>query len=1207
MRKKCSGWLTFYAILALVIGLAGLSHSIFVLSQSSGKEIANIELYYGSLISLPVFTLFIISAIGTWFMSKGLWNFNIVILALGILGSLFMASYIVITVNVYVPKWESVFSKKPEKQQTPQSKEKSKNAASLDKVPDGNETKPAANIPAIPDSNEAKSVTNIPEVPNTSKELKLDDKAPNFFSVLNIILAILLTIQQIIFILLWLRYFLKQKTIDKFNITENNQRILQNVITVSYEVAAIFIILIGASYLGSSLGLAVKDLKAGYNIQNLDDYSNYELPTEVFDIHGEKITDFFLIKRHIITYKDLPENLINALVAMEDNRFYDHKGIDTYGMMRAMKTNIIQGAIKQGGSTVTQQLAKLLFTDRQRNLARKFVEIWFTLQIETRFSKQEILEKYFNQIYFGHGVYGVEAASRYFFGKSVKDISVAEAAILVSIPPYPARYSPFKRKEEAKSKQKIVLARMLELGFITQKNIDDSNVPALWANIEERLILQNPRSAWQDRQDKAPYFSEYVRQVVQEDLRSEFGDMGDYLRTGGLTIYTSLDLKKQIMAKKYLLEQLVKQDKVYYNQTKGSYHELKTRYTDTMNFVGLSFLDQKYHFQYKQKEFAHIKELSKELDNIELLGNVFGLDRIDRLVEKSNKNSSDDNMAMKTQGALISISPKNGHVVAMVGGRSFATNNQLNRVFAKRQPGSSFKAFVYGAAFQNGNLKPAEVMEDKMLRYGNWSVHSATNRYYGRVTLREAIKNSINSVAVQVVRRIGPKAVVKFAAPLLGVPEERLTADMSIGLGTSEVSPWEMCRGFSVYANRGKEVIPMPILRIVDRHGNVIKDYENELQLKRQADAKNGKSDQLITPQLAYIMSHCMMDVINFGTGKNAKASGFRRMAAGKTGTTQKSKDVWFVGFSANLCTAVWVGFDRGMSLGSRQYGGTVAAPVWGKFMKYAHRDLPRLKFRNPGNLGMSLAYGKTAGDIDKEEANKEKKEDEVDKIVSKSEKELKEKEEKDKKDLLKKALDSALGKDDKDKKDEDKKDEDKKKLAKETKKKKEPKTVVQKEIQKHMQKSKPDLKPVSIVMEDEQLMPGELSPEHPDITANPQLTKIPDPKTKTVKPDPKKTKEIKPNPKKTNTTNQKSKKPNKTNPKPKKPEAVKTKKPKAIKPKKTEPIKTKTDRNQKKDPNKNKTDNIIKPKNTEPVKKEDKKSKNEAKKTDINPKSKKI
>ncbi len=926
----------------LGIGLLGLVNESFYLISSFEKGLNNLEFLSGNfyVYIIPVFILFIISALGTMFYKKWAWKLNIILLAFGIIGSIFMSIYFTINMTAY----EHVFNNSKEKSQIELSREQLKKNPVLKKI-SLDHTKA-----------EKYQLANKQELANQHKVSLFSLLRPELSFVnisalvlLNIVSIIVLTIIQLILIIFNLRYFLSEKIRMRFNIDFKNHSSVQKRLAVCYEAFALVFIFSGAVFLGTELGLTVNDLRNSFDISHLDDYSGYELPTEVYDIHGNKITEFFRDKRQIVNYEDLPENLINALIAMEDNRFYEHNGIDVYGIGRAMITNILAGSIKQGGSTITQQLAKLMFTNSKRTLSRKFFEIWLALQIEKRFSKNEILEKYFNQIYFGHGVYGVESACQYFFDKSVRDISVAEAAILVSIPPKPLLYSPFRNKKEAKEKQKIVLNKMMKLSFITQQEVDESNNQQLWKNIEERVIFQNPRSAWRDREDKAPYFSDFIRNVVLEDLKNDFGerDMENYLRTGGLKIYTTLDLKKQEMARKYLSEQLLKQDKVYYNQNKGIYQRLRANHSETFNFLGLSFLDGNYHFNYKQKRQKRVKDLENEFEHLELVGNAFGLDRIDRLVEKNGEKNAEDNLAVKTQGALICMAPATGHVVAMVGGRKFTSKNQLNRVFSKRQPGSSFKALVYGAAFQNG-LSPTTMIEDKKITFGGWTIHSPTNRYYGVVSLRDAIRNSVNSVAVQVVRLISPQAVAKFAAPLLGIKEERLEADLTIGLGTSEVSPWEMCRAFSVYANRGKEVTPMPILRIVDRSGNVIKDYENELRLKRQMDQENGKSEQLITPQLAYLMSHCMMEVINNGTGKIVKALGFNRAAAGKTGTTQKSKDVWFVGYTPNLCTAVWVGFDRGMSLGNRQYGGTVAAPVWANFMKDAHQDLANTAFKKP-------------------------------------------------------------------------------------------------------------------------------------------------------------------------------------------------------------------------------------------------------------------
>ncbi len=810
----------------------------------------------------------------------------------------------------------------------------------------------------------------------------------------------------------------------------------------------IVLILAIAVFLGEVLGIAANDLRTGHVIVKLDDYKTYKVPTRVYDIKGKLITEFFKDKRKIIPFSRIPNKLVHALVSMEDSRFYQHKGMDSYGIMRAFVKNIAAWRIVEGGSTITQQLAKLLFTKSQQTYTRKMVDLWLALQIEKRYTKNEILEKYFNQIYFGHGIYGVETASQYFFGKHVQDITIAEAAMLVAITPAPRRYSPFKKREAARSKQRLVLKRMVENRYASQKEVDES-FKRYWEENRERIISVDPRTALEDRVDQAPYFTEYVRQHVEktfkknlyaslvEEIKSQKPDIPkeelekevnasirDILFTGGFRIYTTLDLDKQQMANKYLREQLAKQDQTFKAKFSREYKYVKKNYTDLLNFVGFSLMDSTksgHHFRYKQNYNAVVKGLEGELDTLKLIADVHGLDRMDRLVRKYKAGLGDRDLARKVEGALVSIDPRTGHIVAMVGGRKYSSRNQLNRVFSKRQPGSAFKAFVYGAALNTGLVTPATYLKNYLR-----GVKNASGRYGGELSVRKALKYSVNTIAVRLVMKIGAEQVIKFSAPMLGVeviPQEidgdrfkeqildkldqmtngylgkarrkrvqgyrkilltyykpdkttgnyllykkglthrkkfqvfdtlalvgyklRFRNDTSISLGTVEMTPMEMCTGMAVYANGGRKVDPIGVLRITDRYGNTIINYEKELRIQRQkALQRDRRVLQVISPQMASLMTILLKGVVEGGTGSRvrmgwSKAGLGKIPAAGKTGTTQTNKDVWFVGYTPYLSTAVWIGFDEGnMSLGTHQYGGNVAAPVWGNFMREAQKAI---------------------------------------------------------------------------------------------------------------------------------------------------------------------------------------------------------------------------------------------------------------------------
>ena len=733
-----------------------------------------------------------------------------------------------------------------------------------------------------------------------------------------------------------------------------------------------------AVYIGDILGLAILDLREGYEIQRLDDDSIYELPSEIYDRYGEKISEFFMYQRKLVDYEDFPDHLIRSLILMEDKRYYEHGGVDMYSILRALVRNIWEWDIVEGGSTLTQQLAKLLFTGGEKTVSRKLIEIWLAMQIEKRYTKEEILEKYLNRIYFGHGVYGVGKASEYFFRKDVKDLEVVESAMLVAIGRAPGRYSPFRNQKYARKRHKVVLRKLVGAGDMGEEDMEGI-YEGFWEKMEERMKEDPPGNALEEKVDRAPYFSEYVRQFVERDFKSQLEDfvrrqvlrggfgegfdegfdeeeilteverqvdwkIHELLFTGGFKIYTTLDLEKQKLALGILRDQLAKQDEVYRKQYEKDYRRLKKEYKDMMGLMGLGFfLDEEYFFQMG-------KDGGKGLDD--------------------EDNRDNGRIGLRSEGALVSIEPGTGYIVAMVGGRGFEASNQLNRVFARRQSGSAFKSLIYGSAIESKRYHGGKIMKDEPVKYYDrgsrrfWNPRNVTGKYRGNVTMRKALRYSINTVAVKTFMDLGLERVVKFSSRVLGIGRERFGRNMAISLGTTELSPMEFARGMAVYANGGRRVDPIGVLRIENRFGEVIKDFEKDLILSRGKELMEGggESDQVISKGVAYIMTDLLKGSLKRGTGRLAMMrSGFREVGAGKTGTTQENRDAWFVGYTPYLATVVWIGFDEGLvSLGRNQFGGNVAAPVWGKFMKGAHGGLEDGDFKKPSSVRIREVCGVT-------------------------------------------------------------------------------------------------------------------------------------------------------------------------------------------------------------------------------------------------------
>jgi penicillin-binding protein 1A len=479
-------------------------------------------------------------------------------------------------------------------------------------------------------------------------------------------------------------------------------------------------------------------------------------------------------------------------------------------------------------------LARALFLTPSRTLSRKIKELLLSLQIERHYTKEEILERYLNKVYFGHGNYGVQVAARFYFGKDVEQISVEEAALLAGLIRAPSLYSPLLRKEACMRRTKKVLYAMVRCGFLDEEDAESA---------KERLAKLIQRIEGKERVhfNEAPYFTEHVRRYLEEKY-------GELLYKGGLHVYTTCDVKMQKMASKLLSE--------------------------------------------------YLKQLNETIEKEE---------------------------TQRVEGALVAIQPSTGYVKVMVGGSGFSAQNQLNRVVqARRQPGSAFKPFLYLAAIEQG-YTPSTILHDVPLIYPMeeeneyWIPQNYQDRFYGPVTLRRALELSLNAASIRLAHMVKPWVVADYAKRV-GI-EEPLSADLSIALGTSEVTPLSMCAAFSTLANGGVKTKPIFIRYIMDKRGQVIE----EPKIVRE---------RVISKQSAYMITYLLEGVIRRGTGWRARIG---RVAAGKTGTSDNFCDAWFIGYVPQLCAAVWIGFDEGrVSLGEGNTGGRLAAPLWASFMKEA-------------------------------------------------------------------------------------------------------------------------------------------------------------------------------------------------------------------------------------------------------------------------------
>ena len=604
--------------------------------------------------------------------------------------------------------------------------------------------------------------------------------------------------------------------------------------------------------------------------QSLPEVGNNMRPavsSQVFDSQGKLITTLHSDQNRLpIDINKVPKNLQNAFIAAEDNRFYDHIGVDPIGILRAVVTNLTNRGIAQGGSTITQQLAKNAFLSQDQTLKRKIQEAILALELERKYSKKEILEMYMNQIYFGRGAYGIQTAAHTYFGKDVGDLTLAECAMIAGLPKSPNYYS--SSVNEATARKNVVVGQMEKYGYITPSQAEEA----------KKSSLDIKQKSTSNTTDETAYFIDYVTQEIAQ----KYGD--DALYKDGLKIYTTLDTDKQHAA---------------------------------------------------VQAMRHLPETH-----------------------------TDDQGLTQPQGAIISIDPKTGHILAMVGGRGQDSFNRAS--MAVRQPGSAFKPFVYMTAMEH-DMTPDTIMEDKKVEYGGWSPHNADNTYQGRMPLWKALALSVNTVAVQLADKVGPSNVIANAKKLGittlvedGSPNDDNLASAALGGLTKGVTPLEMAAAYGAFANKGVYIKPTAIVKILDRNGNVLEDNSSDVQ-----------KTQVMSEKTAYEMTSMLEGVIARGTGT---AASIGRPAAGKTGTTDDNHDAWFIGYTPDIVTAVWVGDDTGSQSLGEIYGGTVPAQIWHDYMASAVSGTSADDFDVPA--GMGKAYYEEP----KEEVKSDKKNNKEDK-----------------------------------------------------------------------------------------------------------------------------------------------------------------------------------------------------------------------------------
>ena len=715
-----------------------------------------------------------------------------------------------------------------------------------------------------------------------------------------------------------------------------------------------------AGGLGAALGWTLSETQ---NIKNSEYFTEFDnaLPTKLLDINGEIITEFSSDeKREIIAYNDLPQHMVDALVTREDRVFFSHPGYSLKAIFRAVVGKLAHMSLG-GGSTLTQQIAGTLYCDRSDiSYTRKIKELWWAIQMERRYTKNEILELYLNKIYFGGGTYGVNAASKYYFGHSAQEITPAEAAILVIQLSNPAYYNPFDHPNRAMNMQKNVLASMVAANYVTQEEADTS-FEDYWATFD---YTRTSASAYMVRDDKAPWFSEYVRR--------ELGNMiygSDDIYSSGFTVNTTLNLSHQEIAQSVMEEYIAEANERYQREHSTRGNLSTSTYIPLTEMLSLIFDIPSLKVSEQRSQYvANSTYINKVNPVLDIVSMMTGTDRLKlEIVNKATTLAKQEAEKTTIEGTMICIEPSTGYIDALVGGSKFDQENQFIRaVQAKVQPGSTFKPLYYSAAIDSRKFTPVTQISDTPVVF-----HTADGKPYipqnfkgewmGNVSLYYALIHSMNVPSLKVLDGIGFDAAINRAVALLGISKEELPSrafvpGYPIGLGVCSVRPIEMARAYAIFANGGKEVTPMAIRTVEDKNGNVILTPELDI---RKEQASKGDKIQVISEQTAFVMTKLLEQTVNGGGTlagqkgrfeyKAANGRSYRMPAAGKTGTTQNWADAWTCGFTPYYASAFWFGFDKpGQSLGLRITGSTLAGYAWGKFMGKIHEDLPSKEWNKP-------------------------------------------------------------------------------------------------------------------------------------------------------------------------------------------------------------------------------------------------------------------
>ena len=695
-------------------------------------------------------------------------------------------------------------------------------------------------------------------------------------------------------------------------------------------------------------------------------------PMRVLSRDGKLITQFGEKRRIPVTYEDIPEQMVHAFISAEDDRFFEHPGVDYRGIIRAVWVLATTGEKRVGGSTITMQVAREFYLSRKKDYMRKVREIFLALKIEQEMSKSEIITLFLNKTFLGQRAYGVSAAARVYYGKTPQELTLAEIATIAGVPQAPSRLNPVSNPDSAKNRRAYVLRRMLEQNYISQIEHDTANLEPIETYVHSAEI-----------EVEAPYIAEMVRNAALELY-------GEAIYTDGYQIVTTLDSTLQNTANIALRDALHAYDERHgFRRLAGQlnlpddveslqandWRKLLDEYPDIGFLKGMLVLKiendiadlvdingvrhqlTKQAIEWAKPKISQdrIGDAPKQLSDLMNPGAVIYVREV-----TNDKDETSLRLAQspEPEGAIVSLAPDNGEILALVGGYDFVKSKFNRATQAQRQPGSSFKPFIYSAALENG-FTPASIFNDAPVVFDDdelentWRPQNSSQKFYGPTRMREALTKSRNLVSIRILREVGVKFTVDYLTRF-GFPAENISKDLSLALGSAAMSPMQMAEAYAVFANGGFKVEPHFIQYISDNGGNKIFEanartacrtcsFDPE-ELPQAISETTQNAPRVISPENAFITHSMMRDVVRRGTATKAQALN-RTDIAGKTGTTNDQRDAWFAGFVPSVVTISWVGFDDMQKLGVREFGAVAALPMWIDFMRVALKDLPVSSF----------------------------------------------------------------------------------------------------------------------------------------------------------------------------------------------------------------------------------------------------------------------